>query len=95
MLQKWQNVNEFHKGLQYKKTLHVNVHMYQQQYIITIFLPMKIEHFSFQYKKTSFQARRKPSQMKKSCYKCLEIWGCLVMKRVWLIHASKHVLWII
>ena len=52
MLQKWQNVNEFHKGLQYKKTLHVNVHMYQQQYIITFFLPMKIEHFSFEYKKT-------------------------------------------
>ena len=48
MLQKWQNVNEFHKGLQYKKTLHVNVHnMYQQQYIITFFLPMKIEHFFF------------------------------------------------
>ena len=95
MLQKWQNVNEFHKGLQYKKTLHVNVHMYQQQYIITFFLPMKIEHFSFEYKKTCFQARRKPSQMKKSCYKCLEFCGCLVMKRVWLIHANKHVLLII
>lgn len=64
MLQKWQNVNEFHKGLQYKKTLHVNVHMYQQQHIITIFLPMKIEHFSFEYKKPAFKLEENPVKWK-------------------------------
>lgn len=62
MLQKWQNVNEFHKGLQYKKTLHVNVHMYQQQYIITIFLPMNT--FLFSTKKPAFKLEENPVKWK-------------------------------
>lgn len=34
--------------------------MYQQQYIITIFLPMKIEHFSFSTKKPAFKLEENP-----------------------------------
>lgn len=64
MLQKWQNVNEFHKGLQYKKTLHVNVHMYQQQYIITFFYQWKLNTFLFSTKKPAFKLEENPVKWK-------------------------------